>query len=478
MTWTRRSATAPTTSCTGCSGTFPRPRRVCAKASRADRSCRTARARSAQPVPTIAALALPRRVLRITTCSSCSRSTRCSTFPPSAPRRRSRARPLSPRWPGTSAGRRSTPVSSSDDRCSAAVSRAHVGRAFQARMWGRPLRRACRAGLSGAHVGRAFQARRRSPGMKRREFVKLAGAGVSVGAFAEAVVSAQIARAPATPATAAPAAPSKAKMKVGTQHGDSDAILRACAAFGVNNICSALPSEKMDAAWSVDGLSKLRDRVASHGISLDMVPLTMSSSEISRAEMPAIYLGKSPERDRNIDDICQMIRNCARAGIPQVKYNFTIVGIPRTGTAKGRGPSRYSEFVYAGATQDPPLTLAGAVDADTYWERITYFLERVVPVAEQYKIKMGCHPQDPGLPKGSGWRGVDAVLGSPDGLKRFIAINESPYHGLNFCQGTVSEQLEKPGEQIFDVIRYFGSRKKIFSVHFRNIEGGFLKFRE
>ena len=101
-----------------------------------------------------------------------------------------------------------------------------------------------------------------------------------------------------------------------------------------------------------------------------------------------------------------------------------------------------------------------------------------MPVAEEYKVRMGCHPQDPGVPKGTGWRGVDAVLGSPDGLKRFVSIKESPYHGLNFCQGTVSEQLEKPGEQIFDVIRYFGSRKKIFSVHFRNIEGGFLNFRE
>ena len=38
--------------------------------------------------------------------------------------------------------------------------------------------------------------------------------------------------------------------------------------------------------------------------------------------------------------------------------------------------------------------------------------------------------------------------------------------------------LEKPGEQIFDVIRYFGERKKIFNVHFRNIAGGFLNFRE
>ena len=314
--------------------------------------------------------------------------------------------------------------------------------------------------------------------MKRREFVTLAGSGLSVGALAEAVVAAQQAQSPAKSGIVAPTTSPSARMKVGTQHGHTEDILRACAAFGVNNICSGLPSPKMDEAWSVDSLSRLRARVTAHGISLDMVPLPMSSSEISSAEMPAIYLGQGPERDRNIDDICQMIRNCARAGIMQVKYNFTIIGIPRSGTAPGRGGSRYSEFVFAGAKQDPPSTIAGRVDADTYWERITYFLERVVPVAEEYKVKMGCHPQDPGVPRGSGWRGVDAVLGSPDGLKKFVSIKDSPYHGLNFCQGTVSEQLEQPGEQIFDVIRYFGSRKKIFSVHFRNIEGGFLNFRE
>jgi len=313
--------------------------------------------------------------------------------------------------------------------------------------------------------------------MHRREFVRLAGSGLSAAALAEAVVAAQIGASPA-PRPAAPRPAPKARMKLGTQQGDAEEMLRAFAAFGCNNICGSLPSPKMDDAWSVDALSKRRERVAAHGISLDMLPLPMSSNEISRAELPAIYLGTNPERDRNIDDICQMIRNCARAGIMQVKYNFTLLGVVRTGTAPGRGTSRYSEFIYAGAAQDPPLTTAGKLDADTYWERITYFLNRVVPVAEEYKVRMGCHPQDPGLPKGSGWRGVDAVLGSPAGLRRFLSIKESPYHGLNFCQGTVSEQLEKPGEQIYDVIREFGSRQKIFSVHFRNIEGGFLNFRE
>jgi mannonate dehydratase len=311
--------------------------------------------------------------------------------------------------------------------------------------------------------------------MNRREFVRLAGAGMSAGALAEAVVLAQVASTPATPAAKTSA---KARMKVGTQQGDAEDILRALAAFGVNHICGSLPSAKMDDAWSVDALSKRRDRVKAHGLSLDMVPLPMSSSEISSAEMPAIYLGKDPDRDRNIDDICQMIRNCSRAGINQVKYNFTLLGVVRTGTAPGRGSAPYSEFVYAGARQDPPMTIAGKVDADTYWERITYFLERVVPVAAEFKVQMALHPQDPGVPKGAGWRGVDAVLSSPEGLRKFVSIKENPYHGLNFCQGTVAEQLENPGEEIFDVIRYFGTRKKIFNVHFRNIEGRFLDFRE
>ena len=82
------------------------------------------------------------------------------------------------------------------------------------------------------------------------------------------------------------------------------------------------------------------------------------------------------------------------------------------------------------------------------------------------------------MPKGQGWRGVETVLGSVDGLKRFVETSASPYHGLNFCQGTVSEMLQKPGDEIYDVIRYFGSRGKIFNVHFRNIRGGFLKFTE
>lgn len=296
--------------------------------------------------------------------------------------------------------------------------------------------------------------------MQRRDFIKSAAA-------APAALAAQSAQ-------AAPAA-TGGRIKLGTQ--STSTPLNVLAALGVENICSGLPSAKFDEKWSVEGLTKLREHVESFGVKLDLVPLPLSSAYITKSENPNIMLGKSPERDREIDNICQMIRNAARAGIPCLKYNMSILGVVRTEATAGRGGSRYSTFVYDKADQSK-LTEAGPVSAEQAWERITYFLKRVIPVAEENKIKMACHPHDPGMPEDRGYRGVHRVLGNVAGLKKFIEINASPYHGLNFCQGTVSEMLKDPRREIHDVIRYFGSRKKIFNVHFRNIRGGFLNFKE
>jgi mannonate dehydratase len=312
--------------------------------------------------------------------------------------------------------------------------------------------------------------------MHRRMFMRLAGMGVTTGVLGNSLSPTQLAIAGQQPR--GKQLPRRALMKVATQHGSSDEVLRLLAAFGVNHICSTLPSARMDERWSVEGLLKLKERVESFGITLDMVPLPLSSSYITKAENPHIMLAQSPQRDREIDDVCRMIRNTARAGITALKYNLSILGVVRTETTSGRGGATYSTFVYDRARQEPPLTEAGPVNADQYWERITYFLKRVIPVAEEHKVRMACHPHDPGMPRDKGYLGVHTVLGSVEGLKRFIDIVPSKYHGLNFCQGTISEMLKKPGEEIFNVIRYFGSRGKIFNVHFRNISGGFLNFRE
>ena len=266
-------------------------------------------------------------------------------------------------------------------------------------------------------------------------------------------------------------------MNVGTQlKARNDDDYKVFAQLGVNNICGYPPGDPRE--WTVQVLVAYREHVESFGLQLDFIPLPLNSHEISLAENPNIMLGKSPDRDREIDLIQNIIRNCSLAGIPAVKYNLTLLGVVSTDDEHWRGGATTRAFRYQNAIQEPSLTIAGKTTEEMMWERINYFVQSVVPVADEYKIRMALHPHDPAMPRPEGFRGVDRVLGSVDGLKKFIDLHPSDFHGLNFCQGTVTEMLENPSEEIFDVIRYFGERKKIFNVHFRNIKGGFLDFVE
>jgi len=309
--------------------------------------------------------------------------------------------------------------------------------------------------------------------MNRRDFILQSGAGAAVVGLGTAAVgastfnSAQPQKAPASATAGKPFL-----MKLGCQSGPStEEHFAFFARFGVNNICAAAKPAPGKAYSTADDLRALKDMANRHGLSLDMIStVLLPSTNIDREPHPAIMLADSPERDRDIEAFQTSIRNAALAGIPSIKYNMSILGVLRTGEVPGRGDALYKKWNLAEAKPDKPLTRAGVVDADRFWERISYFLEHVVPVANEYKIRIACHPEDPGVPK-SGYMGVDRVLGTVDGLKKFVGIQESPYHGLNFCQGTVSEDLYHPNDELPDVVRWFGTRKKIFNVHFRNIRG-------
>jgi mannonate dehydratase len=297
--------------------------------------------------------------------------------------------------------------------------------------------------------------------MNRRQFIAATGAAGFISA-----------RRGGSAAARAETATGPGQMKLGDQTAPTnDVHLKYLARYGVRNICGYPQIEGGRLYATVDELQRMIDMAGKYGISVDCTaPPFLESSYIDREKHPAVMLAQSPERDRDIEALQTFIRNCAQAGIPSIKYNMSILGVLRSGRTPGRGDAMYSTWKLAGAHPETPLTKAGQVDADAFWERITYFLDRVIPVANEYKIRMACHPQDPGVPP-RGYQGVNRVLGTIEGLKKFITIRESPYHGLNFCQGTISEDLQNPGEEIFDVIRYFGTRKKIFNVHFRNIRG-------
>ena len=299
--------------------------------------------------------------------------------------------------------------------------------------------------------------------MDRRSFISATGiAAAGTGVAAELVNSTAV------------AAPKKkpVKMVLGTQRSPTNSErLQYFKRHGVNNICGYPPHPGKRGHWTLDDLKRTKDLCEKHDVTLDMVALPfLTSSHIDRETRGSIMLAKSPQRDRDIADIHKMIEGCAKVGIPAFKYNMSILGVPRTKPTPGRGGSVYSTWKAKIAKPPKPLTRAGAVTPDKFWERITYFLDRVIPVCNEHKIRAACHPHDPGVPA-SGYQGVHRVLGTVEGLQKFVQIQESPYHGLNLCLGSVAEMLQNPKKEIHDAIRWFGRRRKIFNIHFRNIRG-------
>ena len=110
------------------------------------------------------------------------------------------------------------------------------------------------------------------------------------------------------------------------------------------------------------------------------------------------------------------------------------------------------------------------------WRAIEFLVEGLVSAADKAGVRLACHPHDPAYPPG-GLNGIEHVMGSADGIRRFLELSSSKNHGLNFCQGTVAEMFKEPGKAMIPVIEEFASTGRIFMVHFRNIRG-YLDFRE
>ncbi len=253
----------------------------------------------------------------------------------------------------------------------------------------------------------------------------------------------------------------KATMHVGVQGiGTSSKELEFLLRHGVTHMDASVGDTETET------LVRHKAEAAEAGVSLEMIHIGLPRS---------ITLAQDPQRDTDIDAVCKMIENAAAAGLRGLNYNFCILNHQRTESTPGRGGSSYSTFdlsKYDNAT----LSEAGEVSREEAFDRIAYFIERVIPVAEANRIQLACHPNDPPAPI---LRGVER-WNYPifDGLKRFAEIVDSPYHGFNFCCGTVSEGLDDPSTEFYEILRYFGEQKKLFNIHFRNIRGGLHNFQE
>lgn len=271
-------------------------------------------------------------------------------------------------------------------------------------------------------------------------------------------------------------------MKVGCQHGGTGKRnLEFLARHGVFHMDGGSPKTIKGVGWDLDDSMAKREACERYGISLDAYHLPLTSAGIQRVSTPNIMLGKSPERDREIEMIQQMISVAAKTGVGSLLYNTTIHPVLRTGRTidPNRGNASYSTWDYKKAlAENRPNTIAGEVSIDEIYERITYLLDRILPVAEEYNVRLANHIADPPTPVG--FRGITR-WNSPDvfqGIKRFAQLYNSPSHGFNLCLGSTAEGLKDPKKEILPIIKWVGERKQIFNIHLRNIIGGWGHFQE
>jgi mannonate dehydratase len=307
--------------------------------------------------------------------------------------------------------------------------------------------------------------------MKRRTFAKLLTAGTLTAVSGSAVSCTKSAKKKSVKA---------ALMHVGCQRGRTEIKeLEFKARHGIRHIDGYAPKLIEGVGWDLDDALRQKELAARYYISIEAYHLPLSAAGLDNVTVPNIMLGTSPERDREIEMIQQMISVAGQAGVRALLYNTTILPVVRTERTPGRGGVTYSSWdASKGMKESKILTRAGLVDTDTIYERIEYFLGKVLPVAEEYNVQLGNHIADPPLP--AGFKGITR-WNSPnimEGIKKFAQLSDSPSHGFNLCLGSCAEGMENPDKEIHELIRYAGERNQIFNVHMRNIKGGWGNFQE
>jgi mannonate dehydratase len=132
-----------------------------------------------------------------------------------------------------------------------------------------------------------------------------------------------------------------------------------------------------------------------------------------------------------------------------------------------RGGSVVTSFDARDVRED--LTDQPPINEEALWTHLDYFLKKVLPVAEKAGVKLAMHPDDPPL---SPIRGVGRIMRSIENFQRLLELDPSPMNGITLCQGNFTLMTE----DLPAAIRQFG--KKIFFVHFRDVQGTPDRFEE
>ena len=200
--------------------------------------------------------------------------------------------------------------------------------------------------------------------------------------------------------------------------------------------------------------------------------------------MEAVTLGLA-DRDAKIQEYLTHLRNLSRVGVRYSTYAHMANGIWSTkpesirGEATGRALRLQDTPTgdWVGKAYAGPLTHGRRYPEEELWDNYEYFIRKVVPVAEGEGIRIGIHPDDPpvyelgGIPR--------CIFGTFKGYRKALEIADSPNIGVCLCCGCWLEGGEAMGADLLTAIREFGTKGKLFKVHFRNVTaplpGGFVE---
>jgi mannonate dehydratase len=243
------------------------------------------------------------------------------------------------------------------------------------------------------------------------------------------------------------------KIRLASQVGVTHAII------GVETALSRVPSNRY-----VETLQNIKADFRAAG-------MVFAGVESHPVPAEKIKLGL-PGRDEEIENYMAAVKALALVGVPMVCYNW-MAGLSWYRTrvdVSSRGGALISEFDNKTANEQG-LTTWGEVSEEKIWSNLEYFLKAIIPVAEQHGIQMALHPDDPPL---SPLRGIGRILTSAANYRRVLTMAPSPVNGITFCQAN----FKLMGEDIASLAREWSAQKKIFFVHFRDVDGTPDHFRE
>ena len=210
--------------------------------------------------------------------------------------------------------------------------------------------------------------------------------------------------------------------------------------------------------WELSDLVKLRLSVEQYGLKLTAL------ENVPTSFYDHIMLN-GPRRDEQIENMIYTVRNMARAGIPIFGYNWMPSHVWRTPPQAIRGGALATAFDDALA-QKMPLTHDRVYSEEEMWANLEYWIDIITPVAEQ---GASAWVSTRAIRRCRCWAASRRFLRNFAAYKRLIEIYPSDCNAIEFCQGTMAEMQDDV--DIYDKIRYFGSRNKILYVHFRNVSG-------